>query len=78
MVAPKMWREQEDKEVVTKDEAEAEVTVEVDEKEAKTEAADVMKIKLTQLTPSISPLLPLSPCCPLPSPQSPLCLRPHA
>ena len=47
------WKQEETEEVV-EDEAEAEETAEVDDKEAKTEVADVLTIKLTQLTPSLS------------------------
>ena len=64
VAAPKMWRKQEEIEDVIEDEAEAEETAEVDEKEAKTEAADVLKIKFTQLTPLLSLSLPPSPRCP--------------
>ena len=64
VAAPKMRRKQEETEEVTEDEVEAKETAEVYEKEAKTEAADVLKIKLTQLTLLLSPSLPPSSRCP--------------
>ena len=48
--APKMQWKQEETEEVIEDEAEAEETTEVDNNEAKTEAGDVLTIKLTQIT----------------------------
>ena len=68
--ARKMQWKQEETEEVIEDEEKAEDTAEVDEKESNTEAADLLKIKLIQLTPSQSPSLPPSPRYPTSSASS--------